>query len=224
MLNQDTKIYDMKLNKAIMKNKLHRTSCIEKAMQTVEFMVSISEASKIWLAGHSAGSAVAMLAGKNMAKRGNLLGSYLFNPPFVAAPTKRRHLVATCLITAALTLLIRNNQDMQHLDILFSDLSMWVPNLYLHPSDPICSGYIRYFKIREKMERHGVGRLERLAPPYSLKGLLMKAFGKDYCLEELHLIPSACVTTSCSSFLQAHGLDQWFGDDTVSDPVVHCYN
>ncbi|PPS02987.1 hypothetical protein GOBAR_AA17669 [Gossypium barbadense] len=44
---------------------------------------------EVWLTGHSLGAAMAMLAGKNMAKRGNFLEAFLFNPPYVSPPVER---------------------------------------------------------------------------------------------------------------------------------------
>ncbi|KAI3935552.1 hypothetical protein MKW98_012744 [Papaver atlanticum] len=217
-------VRDMKLNIKILKNKLHRTSCIEKAIQAVKDKASIHGAT-IWLAGHSLGSAIAMFAGKDMAKTGKFLTSYLFNPPFVAFPMKRGILVAgTFMITAALTVFIRDHEERQHSENRFKELRNWVPKLYLHESDPICTGYIRYFKLLERMQRYGVGVIGRLAAQNSLKGLFMEYFGMEYCSEELHLIPSACVTTSCTPKRHAHDLSQWFRDDSVSDPKMYCYN
>ncbi|MCL7046130.1 hypothetical protein MKW94_014788 [Papaver nudicaule] len=204
MIRKETWARDMKLNIKIMKNKLHRSSCIEKAIQAVKSKASVKGAT-IWLAGHSMGSAIAMLAGKDMAKTGKFLASYLFNPPFVAYPMKSGILVATTfMITAAATVFVRDNQERQHSENVFNDLSKWAPKLYLHPSDPICSGYILYFKLLEKMQRYGVGFVGRLAAPNSLR---------------------ACVTTSHTPKRNSHDLSQWFTDDSVnSHPKMYRHN
>ncbi|MBA0764182.1 hypothetical protein Gotri_013548, partial [Gossypium trilobum] len=55
-------------------------------MKYVEDRVSKAGSSKVWLTGHSLGAAIAMLAGKNMAKRGKFLESFLFNPPYASFP------------------------------------------------------------------------------------------------------------------------------------------
>ncbi|CAH1451563.1 unnamed protein product [Lactuca virosa] len=73
---------DLDLDIHIIKNGLHETSRFEIAMQAVKNLVSgQTSKSNIWLTGHSLGSAMALLAGKKMAKSGILLDSYLFNPP-----------------------------------------------------------------------------------------------------------------------------------------------
>ncbi|KAI3914282.1 hypothetical protein MKW92_049691 [Papaver armeniacum] len=222
MLNEDTAVRDILLDINVFLNNLHHRSRFGKAMEAVENMVSVKGSSDIWLAGHSLGSAIAMLVGKKMAKTGNFLVSYLFNPPFVAflfenigsRTVKRGIDIASRLLTHAM----KNNQEKQPPEHLFKDLSQWVPNLFLHPADIICSGFIKYFELREKMQSSGC--TERLATPNSLKGLLVNAFGKEFYSEDLHLIPSARVTTSCS--LNAHWLCQWFTDDSVSDTKVYC--
>ncbi|KAI3957041.1 hypothetical protein MKW92_006141, partial [Papaver armeniacum] len=230
-VNQDTFIGDMKLNMNLLMNKLHRRSRFEKAMQAVESMVSEYGASNIWLAGHSLGSAIAMLAGKTMAKEGIILESYLYNPPFVAAPiefitsrrVRRGVLVACSLITATLTVVLQNKEERQQSEDLFKTLSLWVPNLFVHPDDIICSGYIAYFEQQEVLENWELGNIGRLATRHSWHGLFMNAVGKEYWSEESHLIPSACVTTS-SCNPKPHRLNQWFTNDSVSDPKVYRYN
>ncbi|KAI3897987.1 hypothetical protein MKX03_020632 [Papaver bracteatum] len=216
MLNDHNIIHDAKLDIKILKKKLHGTCRFKKAMRAVKSMVSMKGSSNIW---------------KNIAKTGNFLESYLFNPTFVAPPTeiiksrrvKRSIHLASSLFTATLTVAMKDSEERQQSKDLFTYLSIWVPNLFLNPSDMICSGYIGYFENREKMQSYGVGRIEGLATKSSLKGLFANAIGKEYCPEELHLIPSACVTTSHSPFRQAHTLSQWFTHNLVSDPKVYCY-
>ncbi|KAJ0784298.1 putative fungal lipase-like domain, alpha/Beta hydrolase [Helianthus annuus] len=69
---------DLELDIHIIKNGLHLTSSFDIAMQAVRNLVG-SQASKlyIWLTGHSLGCAMALLAGKRMAKTGIFLDSYL---------------------------------------------------------------------------------------------------------------------------------------------------
>lgn len=76
------KMQDIKLDWDMFLNALERTSRYEIAMRAVEEMVSADASPNLWLAGHSLGSAIAMLAGKNMAERGIDLQTFLFNPPF----------------------------------------------------------------------------------------------------------------------------------------------
>ncbi|KAI3965380.1 hypothetical protein MKX01_042861 [Papaver californicum] len=230
MVKEDSCVGDMKLNINILFNTLHRRSRFVKAMQAVENMVSEKGASNIWLAGYSLGAAIAMLAGKTIAKEGIFLESYLYNPPFIAAPieliksrrVRRGLLVACTVVTAGLTVVLQSKKQRQQSEDLFRTLSPWVPNLFVNSSDYICSEYIAHFEHREKMRSVGVGALANLATRYSWQGLFMNAVGKEHWPEEKsHLIPSACVTTSSDP--QSHRLSQWFTDDSVSVPKVYLY-
>ncbi|KAM0068190.1 putative fungal lipase-like domain, alpha/Beta hydrolase [Helianthus debilis subsp. tardiflorus] len=65
---------------------MHLTSRFDITMQAVRNLVrSQALKSNIWLTGHSLGSAMALLAGKRMAKTGIFLDSYLlyFNLRFL---------------------------------------------------------------------------------------------------------------------------------------------
>ncbi|OMP02929.1 hypothetical protein COLO4_10713 [Corchorus olitorius] len=80
---------DFELDMHIIRNGLHQTSRFEIGMQAVRNMVASVGDSNVWLAGHSLGAAMVMLAGKTMAKQGNFLEAFLFNPPFLSAPIER---------------------------------------------------------------------------------------------------------------------------------------
>ncbi|MCL7047929.1 hypothetical protein MKW94_025303 [Papaver nudicaule] len=231
MLSKYNIIQDGKLDLKILTNKLHNTGRFEKAMQAVQNMVDEKGACNIWLAGHSLGASIAMLSGKTMAKEGIVLESYLYNPPFIAAhiesikskKVKRVIFGARSLFTEGLTISLNDEKEKQQSKDLFTTLSLWVPNLFLNPSDPICSGYIRYFDKRETMESSGFQGIERLETEDSSDWLLSNDSGNDYCSEELHLIPSACVTTSRTPIQQAHNLSQWFTNYSVSEPKLYSY-
>ncbi|KAI3940090.1 hypothetical protein MKW92_040057 [Papaver armeniacum] len=176
-------------------------------MQAVQRMVYVAGASNVWLAGHSLGSSIAMLVGKNMAKMGNYLDTYLFNTPFIAAPTEKiqseklKHGVrfASSLVKAGLTVAMK---------------ATWVPKLFVNPADHICCEYIGYFEHRDRMEYLGVSGIERLATQTSVTGLLKSAIGRES--EVIHVVPSAHMTINRSpslTFMEAHGLQQWLRDD-----------
>ncbi|RZC85444.1 hypothetical protein C5167_041617 [Papaver somniferum] len=179
MVKQDSFFGDMKLNINILINTLHRRSRFVKAMQAVENMVSEKGASNIWLAGHSLGAAIAMLAGKTMAKEGIFLESYLYNPPFIAAPieliksrrVRRGLLVASTAITAGLAAVLQSKKQRQQSEDLFRTLSPWLPNLFVNSSDCICSEYIAHFEHREKMRSCGVGVLGNLATRFMARAV-----------------------------------------------------
>lgn len=222
---------DLELDIHIIKNGLHQTSRFEIAMQAIRNLVAAngSQTSKstIWLTGHSLGSAMALLAGKRMAKSGILLDSYLFNPPFFAAPLENikdqniKHgiRIASSFLTAGLAVAAKiknaNQQRNNTPEDAFLALAGWVPCLYVNPADYICSEYIGYFEHRKKMEEIGAGGIERLATQHSISGVFLNAIGKE-SHEPLHLLPSANLTinlTRAADFKEAHGIHQWWRCD-----------
>ncbi|KAF7828132.1 GDSL esterase/lipase [Senna tora] len=203
---------DIELDIQFVRNGLHQTSRSEIAIQAARNMVAAVGDSNIWLAGHSLGSAMALLTGKRMAKHGMFVESFLFNPPFVSAPIERikDKNVKLGLRIAGSVAKQKKDVPLDELDP-FTALSAWVPCLFVNPSDHICSEYIGYFEHRKKMEEIGAGAIERLATQNSIGGLLMSAFGKES--EAVHLIPSASLTVNvspCRDFREAHGIHQWW--------------
>ncbi|XP_071707258.1 GDSL esterase/lipase At4g10955 [Rutidosis leptorrhynchoides] len=211
----------------IIKNGLHLTSRFEIAIQAIKNLVaSQTSKSNIWLTGHSLGSAMALLAGKTMAKSGIFLDSYLFNPPFISAPLENikdpniKHgiRIASSFLTAGLAVAakIKNaNQQRNTPEDSFLALAGWAPCLYVNPMDHICSEYIGYFEHRKKMEEIGAGGIERLATQHSISGVFLNAIGKE-SHEALHLLPAANLTvnlTPAVDFKDAHGLHQWWSCD-----------
>ncbi|KAJ7952155.1 GDSL esterase/lipase family [Quillaja saponaria] len=224
---------DLELDIYFIRNGLHQTSRFDKAIQAVRNMVALVGDSNFWLAGHSLGSAMAMLTGKTMAKTGTFLESFLFNPPFVSTPIERikdkklKHglRVAGSVITAGLTIAMKAKQQRNCMgDNPFTALAAWFPFLFVNPSDHICSEYIGYFEHRKKMEEIGIGGIERLATQNSIGGLLMSALGKDS--EPLHLIPSANLMinlTPSRDFKDAHGIHQWWKPDLQLQSKLYKY-
>ncbi|KAK7369789.1 hypothetical protein VNO80_11834 [Phaseolus coccineus] len=223
---------DIELDIHLIKQGLHRTSRSEIAIQAVRNMVATVGDSNVWLAGHSLGSAMAMLTGKTMAKNGMFIESFLFNPPFVSAPIERikdervKHGIrfAGSVITAGLTIAMQAKQPKDLSVDPFAALAAWVPGLFVNPSDHICSEYIGYFEHRRKMDEIGAGVIERLATQNSLGGLLMSAFGKES--EPLHLIPSASLTvkiTPSRDFKESHGIHQWWKADLQVEHKLYNY-
>ncbi|XP_068659384.1 GDSL esterase/lipase At4g10955-like [Aristolochia californica] len=213
---------DLKLDLHFIQNGLHLTSRFESALQAVQNMVSAVGHANVWLTGHSLGSAMAMLAGKNVVKQGMHLETFLFNPPFFSAPIERikdkklKHgiRVASSVITAGLAIAVKSTRPRPRSEDHFGMLSAWMPSLYVNPEDHICSEYVGYFEHRKKMEELGVGGIERLATQNSIGDLFLTALGRES--EPLHLIPSANRTLNLSpspDFKNAHGIHQWWSSD-----------
>ncbi|GAB4834571.1 hypothetical protein Ancab_032830 [Ancistrocladus abbreviatus] len=231
----DTVSRDIELDLLVIRNGLHRTSRFEIALQAIRSMVDAAHGSNIWLAGHSLGAAMAMLAGKNMAASGTFLECFLFNPPFLSAPIdkirdkKLRNgiRVAGSVLTAGLAFAasVKRPQQRTLSSDSFTSLSTWVPRVFVHPGDHLCSGYIGYFEHREQMERLGVGGIERLAAQHSFGGLVMSALGKE-AEPAAHLLPSASLTVNMSpapDFKRAHTLQQWWRPDLHLQNQVYLF-
>ncbi|CAA7013125.1 unnamed protein product [Microthlaspi erraticum] len=237
---------DIELDIHIIRNGLHRTSRFEIAMQAVRSMAGSSSGSSLWLTGHSMGAAMALLAGKTLAKTGIHLKSFLFNPPFVSPPIERIGnekvrqgiRIAGSIITAGLalsrTLKQTPQQQQQQLRIENSCEDMlcsWLPEIYVNPGDHLCSEYIGFFEHRGTMDKfgYGAGMVERMAMQHSLGGLLMDAMGVNNAVEvqePVHVIPSAKLivnrtTASNQDYKEAHGIHQWWKDD--QDLVSNIY-
>ncbi|GMP96683.1 hypothetical protein CsSME_00045215 [Camellia sinensis var. sinensis] len=229
----DAFLRDLQLDIHIIRNGLHHTSRFEIAMRAVRNTVAAFGNSNILLAGHSLGAAMAMLAGKTMAKTGIFLEAFLFNSPFLSAPIERIKdkkvkqgiRIASSFIAAGFTVALKARQRRNLSEDPFMALSAWVPCLFVHPDDHICSEYIGYFEHRKKMEEIGAGVVERLATQNSLGGLVMSAMGKE-SEEPLHLIPSANLVVNlfpAQDMKQAHGIHQWWRPDLNLQSKVYSY-
>ncbi|CAJ2650757.1 unnamed protein product [Trifolium pratense] len=229
----DSVLRDIELDLKFLGNGLHRTSRSLIAIDNVRKMVARvgGNGSNIWLAGHSLGSCMALLAGKTMAKNGIFIESFLFNPPFASAPieiikskkTKHRLRIAGSVLTAGLAIAMNSDKKSSSYHS-FAALSAWIPCLFVNPSDYICSEYVGYFEHRRKMEEIGAGSIEKIATQNSISSLMMSAFGKES--DPLHLIPSAILTvnfTRPKSFKEAHGIHQWWKPDLNLDSKLHKY-
>lgn len=218
----ETRKRDLHLDIKLALNGLARDSRYETAFQAIEGIIAKVSPNNVWLAGHSLGAAIALQAGKDMAKRGYHIETYLFNPPYTSVPIEKFNdptlkngaRIARSVLNAGLSLALngaKNRSTNEQLDP-FAILCSWTPYLFLNPKDPICCEYIGYFEHREKMEGWGVGRIERIATKNSVVSLISGALGRDG--EALHLIPSAFVTKNVvvkeQDFMAAHGLLQWW--------------
>ncbi|KAK9048538.1 hypothetical protein SSX86_032497 [Deinandra increscens subsp. villosa] len=211
-----TRSEDMKLNFKCVFDKLEESSRFCTAFEAVSNTVTMAGAANVWLAGHSLGASIAMLAGRTMAKSRFQLETYLFNPPFISVPIEKmirsqtlKHgvRIAGSFVTAGIATAMRRREREDPKEDPFVVLSEWTPYLFVNPSDPICAEYIGYFQHRDKMERIGVGKIERIATKYSIGSLVSGASAP------LHLLPTAYLTVNLSpseDFKQAHGIHQWW--------------
>ncbi|KAK0588020.1 hypothetical protein LWI29_032991 [Acer saccharum] len=215
---------DLELDLDIIRNGLHLTSRFEIAMQAVRNKVASVGSSNVWLAGHSLGSAIALLAGKTMAKEGIFLETFLFNPPYPSVPIEKiPHKKVKYVIRGvgyasraglALAMKIKSGDPLKKES--GDPLKAWAPYLFVNQYDHICSEYIGYFNCKKKMEKLGLGGVERLTTQLSLKGVLM---GNES--EPMHRIPSANLSVNLTRSEQAHGINRWWRPDLLLSETLH---
>ncbi|KAL0005622.1 hypothetical protein SO802_013183 [Lithocarpus litseifolius] len=234
--SKDTRTRDIKLDFQYYFNHLRSDSRYKTGIDRINELVGIGGgAQNIWLVGHSLGAAMAMSAGKYMAKLGHSIETYLFNPPFSSATyffmrwtaneTVRNIMRVTHstikagLVTAAKTLSPFYKPGNDHDP--FVALYNWFPHIFVNRNDPFCSGYIAYFEHRKKMESIGAGNVEKIATKTSMRSATFSTFGCE--TEDLHLLPSANLylnyTPGC--YLVAHAPEQWWNPDTPCQPILY---
>ncbi|KAM3705140.1 hypothetical protein ACJW31_03G058300 [Castanea mollissima] len=202
VISEGTIVRDLKLDVECCFNKLN-----------ILEMVSISGgAPNMWLAGHSIGAAMALSAGKNMARLNHSIETYLYNPPFPSltdilmkwtkSSEKMQNIIriSKSFVKATLVAAAPASNKAQHDP--FRALYDWHPNLFVNRGDLICSGYIAYF--------------EHISSGTTLPG----------GAEGLHLLPSAnlYINTKNPPLLQAHAHEQWWNPDTDCELKVYHYN
>lgn len=217
---------DVQLDFLLVRNKLHESSRFQIAIQAVQNRVTEAGASNVWLAGHSLGSAIALLVGKNMVKMEHYIETYLFNPPFVSMEmisnerVKDGIRIVGNVIRKGLALTKNGRRQVQKsnpnpLDLVTDHvraLSAWVPFLFVNPGDHICSGYIRYFEKRK--------REQEIQTSQNSAGILFSAVDSEY----LHLVPSAYLTINSGhtlGFQRAHGIHQWWDPEFNSQSELY---
>ncbi|KAE8676179.1 GDSL esterase/lipase [Hibiscus syriacus] len=229
----NTRSRDLKLDFLCVRNRLHESSRFQLAMQTVESIFVVAGNSRIWLTGHSLGSAISLLIGKNMTKMGYNVEAYLSNSPFLSAPVegikneKLKHGIhfTSSVVKAGLAVAVKGRNHRPDKDDPFSSLSSWKPYLFVNPADFVCSGYIGYFEHRKTMEKIGAGKIEKIATQNSMGNLLSSSEQRDF--ESLHLIPSAYLTINLRhspNFKHAHGIHQWWDQFFISLSELHEYD
>lgn len=221
---------DLGLDLHILKNGLENTTRFKAGYEALNYLVYTYGHQRIWLAGHSLGSAIAILIAKSMAKLNVYIKSFLFNPPFLSAPIERIKdakvragiRIANSFVTAGVASVLKKHSKRSN--DCFEMLALWVPQLYVNHADTICSEYIGYFEHRKKMEEIGAKDVGRIATKNSVRDLMMNVFGNES--EPLHLFPSAVLNVNWShshDFKTAHGIHQWWHPDLNLDSRDYQY-
>ncbi|CAM0909225.1 unnamed protein product [Alopecurus aequalis] len=184
----------------------------------------------VWLAGHSLGASMALEIGRNKMlddKEPRNVLTFLFNPPHVSpAPVINEVLTGdqkTGLYTTSFAVKFAFANALpgyrQCTKQVFEQLGPWVPELYVHPSDFICQGYIDYFEQRELVAVDHP-RFASTAARASYRDMFFYMFSSKKI--QPHLLPSARLWKNSSQDKEMggpHGLRQWWmsdGDLTLS--------
>ncbi|KAH6804643.1 hypothetical protein C2S51_032890 [Perilla frutescens var. frutescens] len=224
--SDSTRAEDLKTSLHCMIDNLENSRTFQIGLESTNSVVSKAGAGPgdVWLAGHSIGSSLALLIGREMAKSvyASHLETYLFNPPFASPPIERIKSekvklglrLANSVLTAGLAV-AANGGRIPKENEAFALLTSWIPYLFISSSDMMCSEYIGYFEHREKMESIGAGKIGRLATKHSIGSIVSSARGKKES-EPVHLLPSAYLSinsSACRNFKEAHGIHQWWKPD-----------
>ncbi|AED93272.1 unnamed protein product [Arabidopsis thaliana] len=224
ILESDTWMTDVKHNLKFSFNTLHEGGRSLQAIRAIRSMVDKHSEAAIWLAGHSLGAALVLLAGKTMTSFGFLLESYIFNPPISCIPLEQLPggkkikgvFQFTKTVVKATVAMVLTDLQVQEDD---PKTASWIPYLYVNPADPICAGYIDYFRHKTFMSEIGASHIERIGAGKSVRSLLMgKSSSSDLSTEPLHLLPSADMIVNKNKptkVMTAHGLHQWWERDSA---------
>ncbi|KAL5731618.1 hypothetical protein ACHQM5_004328 [Ranunculus cassubicifolius] len=214
---------DFGKNIQLVRNNFHRASRCEIGVEEVSNLVDADEGSTIWIVGHSLGSSVGLHVGKTMAIKGIRLETFLFNPPHISISVPIQWIesetiksvihISRSIFKAGFVKLLRSKSQRQNTEVKFLEACEWLPSLFVHRDDVICSKYIEYFEGRDVMEKLGLGEQERLAMQHTRRCLFLHKPGPEY--EPSHLIPSARLITNQTRLLpnKAHGLKQWWSSE-----------
>lgn len=206
---------DLKLNARVAVDRLQDCSPIHIGLRAVQNIIENHEVSDIWLAGHSLGSAIALIIGRDMVKMGIHLKTYLFNPPLASRyGTGFTQSVITAGLAFAANRMSTTNQPSVD-DVTFTKLCGWLPYLFVNLSDPICSEYFRYFDFMKKLVDSGAHESARIVAQNSIRSGIATAMGKES--EPSQHLPSAYVITTSSPRQywprSAHRISQWWASD-----------
>ncbi|KAF8649515.1 hypothetical protein HU200_064270 [Digitaria exilis] len=170
------------------------------ALEVLKSTIHKHGSSNVCVAGHSLGAAFALQVGKALAKDGTFLECHLFNPPSVslamglrkiqekAGKALKRYISSSSSSSNASGGSAEEPQVASQIgeEKLIKEVKTWVPNLYINSCDYICCFYA---------DRSGVATVttEKHSGVHSKLYVIAKGPNK---------------------FLEAHGLQQWWSDDS----------
>ncbi|XP_020171220.1 GDSL esterase/lipase At4g10955 [Aegilops tauschii subsp. strangulata] len=174
------------------------------ALEVLKSAIDKHGSNNVCVAGHSLGAGYAMQVGKTLAKDGVFVECHLFNPPSVSLGLGLRKLQDKVdkVLKRYISGSSSNAGEISHPgekgetvseigeENLIKEVKRWVPNLYINNSDYICCFYVDRSGVPTvTAEKRGDGHPEARA----------KVF---------------VIAKGPQKFLKAHGLQQWWMDDS----------
>ncbi|PKU70368.1 GDSL esterase/lipase At4g10955 [Dendrobium catenatum] len=162
--------------------------------------------SNVSVGGHSLGAGFALQVGKALAKEGVFVECHLFNPPSVSLAMSLKSVGEMAVsiwsrVRAALPTrsageggLIEKNAEARAVKIQCTEISKWVPHLYVNNSDYICCYYSDPSGPEIARDGGGLGKAGASGGAATTAKLFVMSNGPK-------------------KFLEAHGLQQWWSDD-----------
>ncbi|WOG98380.1 hypothetical protein DCAR_0417721 [Daucus carota subsp. sativus] len=170
------------------------------ALEALKLIADKYGGGNVCVAGHSLGAGFALQVGKALAKQGVFVETHLFNPPSVSLAMSLKNIgeKAGFAWKRLKSMLPSSNETPaisevgQNASIPSSGLKNWVPHLYVNNSDYICC----YYTDPAGGGNQEVENKENAGPKNG------QAAAKLFVLSK-----------GKQKFLEAHGLEQWWGDD-----------
>ncbi|XP_051135222.1 GDSL esterase/lipase At4g10955 [Andrographis paniculata] len=179
-----------------------RFACSLKALRSI---CDKYGSSNICIAGHSLGAGFALQVGKALAKEGIYVEAHLFNPPSVSLASSLKTVVerAGDMWRKVRAMLPYAQADMSErsAEMAISGSKQWMPHLYVNNSDYICC----YYTDANGAAECSGSEKENVKPIIS-----GAASSKLFVLSK-----------GKQKFLEAHGLEQWWGDDLELQMAVN---
>lgn len=171
------------------------------ALEALKMIADKYGGGNVCVAGHSLGAGFALQVGKALAKQGIFVETHLFNPPSVSLAMSLKNIgeKAGFAWKRLKSMLPSSNETADTGEIganahtPSSGLKNWVPHLYVNNSDYICCYYTDPAGAEGNQE---VENKENVGPKNG------QAAAKLFVLSK-----------GKQKFLEAHGLEQWWGDD-----------
>lgn len=181
------------------------------ALEVLKSAIDKHGSNNVCIAGHSLGAGFAMQVGKTLAQDGIFVECHLFNPPSVslgmglrklqekADKILKRYISGSSSNAGEISCPREKGEIASEIgeEKLIKEVKRWVPNLYINNCDYICCFYL---------DRSGEATVAAEKRDDSHSDARAKVF---------------VIAKGPQKFLKAHGLQQWWSDDSELHLAVH---